>query len=128
MKNIAKTIKDFITSQYPTLSIFNDMFPEDNTEGIIIVHDPSARKVAEFIDGTAIFNLNISFTIRDSNPAKGREVLDGILKQIDKKIITDSADGLKLKINVVSNVQFIGTDEKNRAIYTSSVSVEYKTF
>lgn len=126
MVNISKTINTYIKSNIIGLTIYNDLFPKEDTEGVISIHDPSPRKVASFINGTSIFQINISYTARYSNPATARSKLDSILTLLDERKLTDTTDNLVLKISVVSNVQFVGIDDKNNSAYTCSISVEYK--
>ena len=126
MKNIGKTISDYIKNKL-NLNLYFDLYPRDDIEGVILVHDPSARKLGEFIDGSAIFQLNISFTARYKNAENCRKNLDAILNLLDGVKLSDSTDDLELKIKSVSNVSFIATDDKNLRYYTSSITVEYKT-
>lgn len=128
MVNLVKTISNYITSNIEGITtIYNDMFPEDTSEGIIAIHDPSSRKVSEFIDGSCIYQINISYTARYKNSKSARSKLDSILQLLDRQKLSDSTDNLTMKINTVSNVQFVGTDDKEKSIYTCSVLVEYKT-
>lgn len=128
MQNIAKTINKYITQNVDDLLIiYNDQFPSDVQEGIISIHDPATRKVADYIDGSAEYFLNISYSARYENSLTARTKLDSILTLLDGLKLVDVADNLELKISTVANVQFIGTDDKNNSIYTCSVSVTYKT-
>lgn len=127
MTNIAKTVDTYIKSNVADLVMYNDLFPNADTEGVISVHDPSARKLLDFIDGSAEYQLNISFTARYKDAKKARETLDAILNLLDNKKLNDELDGLTIKTRVNANVQFIGTDDKNNSLYTCSISCEYKT-
>lgn len=127
MTNIAKTVDTYIKSNIADLVMFNDLFPNADTEGVISVHDPSARKVLDFIDGSAEYQLNISFTARYEDAKKARETLNAILDLLDNKKLNDELDGFTIKTRVNANVQFIGTDDKNNSLYTCSISCEYKT-
>lgn len=128
MVNLLKTITKYITQNIEDVNkIYNDMFPDDSSEGIIAIHDPSPRKVMEFIDGSCVYQLNISYTARYKNSLSARSKLDSVLNLLDGQKLSDSTDKLTLKIKTVSNVQFVGTDDKNKSIYTCSVLVEYKT-
>lgn len=127
MTNIAKTVDTYIKSNIADLVMFNDLFPNADTEGVISVHDPSARKVLDFIDGSAEYQLNISFTARYEDAKKARETLNAILNLLDNKKLNDELDGFAIKTRVNANVQFIGTDDKNNSLYTCSISCEYKT-
>lgn len=127
MTNIAKTIDNYLKSNITELVMYNDLFPDADTQGVVSVHDPSARKLLDFIDGSSEYELNISFNARYKDSKKCRETLDNILKLLDNKKITDEVDGLKIKTKVVANVQFTGTDDKNLNYYTCSISCEYRT-
>jgi len=127
MTNILKTINSYIKANINGLTIYNDLFPNDTTEGLISIHDPATRKVAEYIDGSTECQINVSYTARYANAATARSKLDAILNLLDRRKLTDTTDGLELKLNTVANVQFIGTDDKNNSIYTCSLNVEYKT-
>lgn len=128
MTNILKTINNFIKNNIDGITIYNDLFPKDDIQGVIAIHDPATRTITSFIDGSKLYRLNVSYTARYSNPVTARSKLDSILTLLDGQKLTDSADDIELKIEAVANVQFIGTDEKSHAIYTSSITVEYKTF
>ena len=126
MTNIAKTINDYLKSNLG-IKVNNDLFPKADAEGVIAIHDPSERKVLEFIDGTSEYQLNISYKARYKNAAEARSKLDSILNLLEGQKLLDSTDNLVLKLKTVSNVQFLGIDDKNYTIYTCSVSVEYRT-
>ena len=127
MTNIAKTISDYIKHNLDGLKIENDLFAKADTEGVVAIHDPSTRKVLEFIDGTSEYQLNISYKARYKNAAEARSKLDSILNLLEGQKLLDSTDNLVLKLKTVSNVQFLGIDDKNYSIYTCSISVEYRT-
>lgn len=127
MTNIAKTISDYIKNNLDGLTVVNDLFPDADSEGVVAIHDPSTRKVLEFIDGTSEYQLNISYKARYKNAADARSKLDAILNLLDGQKLLDSTDNLVIKLSTVSNVQFLGIDDKNFTIYTCSISVEYRT-
>lgn len=124
MTNLLKTINSYIKQNIEVV-IFSDLFPKDTIEGVISVHDPATRKTADYIDGSAEFQANISYTARFKDARQARETLTSILELLDGARLEDEADGLKIKLSSVANVQFIGVDEKNNAIYTSSVNAAY---
>lgn len=126
MKDISRTIVNYLTTKITTLEMWNDLFPDDKTEGVIVTHDPSPRILSAFIDGTYIYQTSLSFTSRFKNPATSRDTLDKILNYLDKLKLTDSTDNLRLRITSVSNVQITGTDEKQNTYYSCSVMVEYR--
>jgi len=125
MKNIAKTIDDYIKQNISNVNFYNDLFPDATTEGIISIHDPSSRIVADYIDGTKEYAINISFTSRFKKASDSRAKLDAILDLLNNVKLTDITDNLQLKCKAVANVQFIGTDDKGNALYTCSISVNY---
>ena len=127
MTNITKTINSFLKENIPGLVIHNDLFPDTDTIGLVSVHDPAPRIENRFIDGSAVYQINISYNARYENAADARSKLDSVLTLLDGRKLQDSIDGLELKITANANVQFIGIDDKNRSIYTCSISVEYKT-
>lgn len=126
--NITNTINSFVRAELQNVIFFNDLFPDDTTEGIVTRHDPSVRKIADFIDGSAIYQIAVSFNSRFSNSKTSRDTLDKILELLDGRKLTDTMDELNLKIKSNSNIQLVGTDDKNRTIYSCSVTVEYKKF
>lgn len=125
MTNLTKTLIKHIKNNLEGISLYNDLFPKDELEGVICVHDPATKKLIEFIDGTSENQINISFTARYAKAEKARQVLTDILNLLDGAKITDEADGLRLKVSAVANVQFLGVTDKNNSIYTSSVNVTY---
>lgn len=125
MTNLTKTINKYIKDNLENIKIENDLFSSSTVEGVISVHDPATKKVNEFIDGTTENQINISYTARYKDAKKCREVLTNILNLLDGAKITDEADGLRVKIQAVANVQFIGCDDKNNSIYTSSINATY---
>lgn len=127
MTNLTKTLNNFIKNNLDNIKIENDLFSSSDVEGVISVHDPATKKVIEFIDGTSENQINISYTARYKDAKKSRAVLTSILDLLDGVKITDEADGLRLKVRAVANVQFIGITEKNNSIYTSSVNVTYSS-
>lgn len=126
MTNLAKTLNKEIKANIEGLKIYNDLFPKPEVEGVISIHDPTARKNIEFIDGTSEYQLNISYTARYKDAKQCREVLTSILDLLDNKKLIDNEDGLIIKINAVSNAQFIGTDDKLNSIYTCSFNATYR--
>jgi len=128
MTNILKTINSFIKSNIDGVTIYNDLFPKDDTNGVIAIHDPATRVVNRFIDGTAIYSLNVSYNARYPKANEARSILDSILTLLDGQKLSDSLDDLELKLSASANVQFYGTDDKGRSLYTCAVNVEYKTF
>lgn len=127
MTNITKTINTYIKGIIANVTIYNDLFPDDEVEGLISIHDPTTRILAEYVDGTKELQLNISYTARYNNAATCRSTLDTLLNALDGLKLEDTTDGLQLQISLGANVQFIGTDDKKRSIYTCSISVVYKT-
>lgn len=127
MTNILKTLNAKIHAEtsLASLVIYNDTFPDDKTEGVIAIHDPSARKVEEYIDGTCVYQLNVSYTSRFRNPKTARSTLEGILECLDGQKLSDSEDGLKVRVSASANVQFIGTDDAGNSLYTCGLVTEY---
>lgn len=126
MVNLAKTLNNYIKDNLSGMEIYNDMFPASDKLCIISVHDPATRKTVEYIDGSAEYTSAISYTARYKDAKTVRSKLDSILYLLDGAKITDTDDNLILKVAIGANVQFIGTDDKNNAIYTCSVTVNYK--
>lgn len=127
MQNITKTISSFLKTKISNLKTYNDLFPTEDAEGVVLIHDPSARKLNEFIDGSSEFQLNIGFKARFKDASKCRNVLDAVLNNLENQKLLDSTDSLKLQVRTVSNVSFLGIDEKNYSIYSASITVEYRT-
>lgn len=127
MTNLTKTLNNYIKQNITGVVIYNDLFPKAELEGVISVHDPATKKVNEFIDGSTESQVNISYTARYAKAEKAREVLTKILDLLDGARLVDTADGLRIKARAVANVQFIGVDDKNNSIYTSSVNATYTT-
>lgn len=125
MTNILKTVNKYITQNISGLKINNDLFPDDTTEGVISIHDPATRKTAAFIDGTSEYQINISYTARYKDAKKARSTLESILELLDGARLSDSDDGLNIKLYTVANVQFIATDNKNASFYTCSLNCIY---
>lgn len=125
MTNIIKTINTYIKSNIEGVTLYNDLFPKPESLGVVSIHDPAARIVEEYIDGSADYQLNVSFTARYSNAKTCRETLTNILELLDGARIQDTDDDFLLKINTVANVQFVGIDDKNNSIYSASINVAY---
>lgn len=127
MTNLAKTINAYLKDNINDLKIFNDLFPDDKTEGVIAIHDPATRKVTTFIDGTQELQINISYTARYKNAKKCREVLTSILELLDGCKLIDTEDNTKVKTEAIANAQFLATDDKNNSIYTASINAVYNS-
>lgn len=125
MTNLIKTVNKYIKDNTEDIVIYNDLFPKDDIEGVISIHDPASRKTEEYIDGTAEYQTNISYTARYKDAKKSRKILTDILDLLDGAKLIDNADGLKIKLFAVSNVQFVGADDKNASFYTCSISAIY---
>lgn len=125
MTNIIKTINNYIKINIDGVILYNDLFPKADTLGVVSIHDPAPRKIDEYIDGSADYQLNVSFNARYSNAKNCREKLTAILELLDGARLDDIDDGFLLKIETVANVQFVGIDDKNNSIYSAGVSVAY---
>lgn len=125
MTNLLKTVNNYIKNYIDNLVIYNDLFPKAEAEGVISIHDPATLKTADYIDGSAEYQANISYTARFKNAAKSRKILTDIIELLDGARLEDNADGLIIKLSAVANVQFIGSDDKGASIYTCSIRAIY---
>lgn len=125
MTNLIKTVNSYIKDNIENIVIYNDLFPKSDIEGVISIHDPASRKTADFIDGSAEFQTNISYTARFKDAKKSRKILTNILDLLDGAKLADTTDRIKIKLSAVSNVQFVGADDKNASIYTCSLNAIY---
>lgn len=127
MKGITKIINEYIREKNPNVdafsTIFNDMFPDDNSLYVISRHDPSEARETAFIDGTFEGLMNIAYYVRSSNSQEARELLNIIMNCIDD--ITIDTDGVSIDIEADTLPSFVGTDDKENSIYTSSIKVKY---
>lgn len=128
MTNITKAINKYIKNNLENIVIYNDLFPKSEIEGVISIHDPATRKSLDFIDGTSEKQINISFTSRYKNAQTCRQVLTNILDLLDGAKVIDTSERLKIKLANVSNVSFVGIDDKNNSIYTCSVLATYTNY
>jgi hypothetical protein len=101
---------------------FIDEFPEAGIEGVIIRHEAGGAVERRFLDGSYFGQFNFSFYSRYEDKEAGREVLESIKNALDMaRIETDTAT---VTCEVTTVVQFVSSDDKERSIYTFSISAE----
>lgn len=128
MTNITKTINDYLVNESVVDfdQIFNDIFPTEDGDSLISRHDPSSARETEYIDGSAVGNLVVSYYVRSRSASKCRTVLTSIVEALDGLCLEDYDDDITLNLTVQTLPQFISVDDKNNAIYTVTVSVKYR--
>lgn len=128
MTNIAKAINSYLKSkdseEAAFKKIFNDMFPDDDFEGLISRHEPGQANVVEYIDGSSEGTVSLGYYCRMTDAVVCREVLTKVINILDNAKITDK-DGLIVDVTAVTTPQFTGTDDKERSIYSCSINADY---
>lgn len=128
MTNITKTINNYLLDNITTDfdQIFNDLFPTTDGDCLISRHDPSSARETEYIDGSAVGNVMISYYMRSDSAESCRSVLTSIVDGLDGLNLDDTDDGINLNLTVQTLPQFVSVDDKENVIYTITVSVKYK--
>lgn len=101
---------------------FIDEFPEAGIEGVIIRHEAGGAVERRFLDGSYYGQFNFSFYSRFADKEAGREILESIKNALDMARI-EIAEAVVI-CEVATVVQFVSSDDKERSIYTFSISAE----
>lgn len=128
MTNIAKAINNYLKTKDADESafevIYNDMFPDDDFEGLVSRHETGNANEITYIDGSSEGRISIAYYCRFEDAKKCREILTKVIDILDDAEITDT-DNLELSVSAATTPQFIATDDKGHSIYTCNVNVDY---
>lgn len=105
--------------------IYNDIFPDTDTDCIVCRHDPSQAVEKRFNDGSRAGTVNLSYHARSDDAKKCRMFLSEIINRLDTQTIIDVSDDTYVECEALTLPQFVTVDDKNNTYYTASVSVEY---
>lgn len=125
--NIAEILNNFLLEgvlKGKVTDIFNDLFPTEDGECLISRHDPSTANETEFIDGSAIGSVSLSYYMRSKNGKVCREILNKICDTVDNLVLKD-IDGNEIRINSVTLPSFISEDDKHLVVYSVTIEAEY---
>ena len=125
--NVTKTLNAYLLANGITevTVIHNDIFPDAASLEIISRHDPSSAKSTEYIDGSSVGSLQISYYVRGTLK-QCREILEKIGSILDNKELTDVEDeATEYKTEATTLPNFVEVDDKNLYIYTAEITANY---
>lgn len=127
MVNTTKILNDFLIENGVVSfdTIFNDVFPEDQGECLISRYDPSRANETEFIDGSAIGYVALSYYCRSNDAEKCRKELNAICGMVDNLRLFDTTDGTEYRFKAVSLPSFVSVDDKEQTIYVCDIAADF---
>lgn len=122
---IAETISAWVeTALDLPFTIFCDLIPDEDSDGVCIRHDPTPAAEKRFIDGTREVSWNFTFYTRCKDAENARKYGKKIVDTLDGATI-ESTENIKIDCEAVTLPQFIDTDAKGFTTYAESVKCTF---
>ncbi|MCR5607139.1 MAG: minor capsid protein [Treponema sp.] len=124
--NVSKIVNDYLLANIidEVNIIYNDVFPKDEGLCVISRYDPSTAKEIEYIDGSSVGSQQLGYYVRSSNASECRTILEKIFNAVDN-LHLEGVNNITIDIEVLTQISFVGIDDKEQNIYTFDIKVSY---
>lgn len=126
MLNIIAEITAYLTKRIALYSpIYHSVFPGKSKEEIMVRVEPSPAADSRYLDGSRIGVINFAYYTKSATHETARAQLETIISALDISEMAEIADGISVKVEVITLPAFISKSDSGEYIWSASFRLEF---